>query len=221
LSGLLSWSGAFKLAEEQEDEESRMNTSRRSFLAASGQALGAGWLALNWPRISAAAMHAHDSVAAPEPRIRILSAAQAADLDAIASQIIPTDDTPGAHEAGAVYFIDAALGGFYAVHREELLSGHAGFAAAFAKQFPGKPFSQSDGVRQIDFLQGVESTPFFQGVRFLTVLGFLAHPKYGGNRDGVGWKVIGFEDTHAFSPPFGYYDRDYPGFVPYPKKGPA
>ena len=38
-------------------------------------------------------------------------------------------------------------------------------------------------------------------------------PAYGGNRDRVGWKLIGFEDTHAFYPPFGYYDRDYPGFV--------
>jgi hypothetical protein len=38
-------------------------------------------------------------------------------------------------------------------------------------------------------------------------------PAYGGNRDRVGWKLIGFEDTHAFYPPFGHYDRDYPGFV--------
>jgi hypothetical protein len=38
-------------------------------------------------------------------------------------------------------------------------------------------------------------------------------PAYGGNRDGVGWKLIGFEDEHVFHPPFGYYDRDYPGFV--------
>jgi hypothetical protein len=39
-------------------------------------------------------------------------------------------------------------------------------------------------------------------------------PTYGGNRDGVGWKLIGFEDRHTFQPPFGYYDRDYPGFAP-------
>ena len=39
-----------------------------------------------------------------------------------------------------------------------------------------------------------------------------ASPEYGGNRDGVGWRMIGFVDEHAFQPPFGYYDRDYPGF---------
>ena len=45
------------------------------------------------------------------------------------------------------------------------------------------------------------------------LLGMFTLPAYGGNRAGVGWKLIGFEDTHAFYPPFGYYDRDYPGFV--------
>ncbi len=36
--------------------------------------------------------------------------------------------------------------------------------------------------------------------------GFLGNPSYGGNRDHVGWKLIGFEDRMAFQPPFGYYD---------------
>jgi hypothetical protein len=38
-------------------------------------------------------------------------------------------------------------------------------------------------------------------------------PGYGGNRGELGWRLMGFEDTHAFFPPFGFYDRDYPGFV--------
>jgi DNA-binding CsgD family transcriptional regulator len=38
-------------------------------------------------------------------------ARQAATLDAIAARILPTTDTPGAREAGAVWFIDAALAG--------------------------------------------------------------------------------------------------------------
>ncbi len=198
-----------------------MGSTRRSFLMASGQTLGAGWLALNWPKISAAAMHAHENAAVPEPRISVLSAGQAREFDAIASQIIPTDDTPGAHEAGAVYFIDAALAGFFSTHREELLAGLAEFVAAFAKRFPGESFAMSPAERQIEFLKSVETTPFFQTTRFLTVLGLFANPQYGGNRGGAGWKLIGFEDTHAFQPPFGYYDRDYPGFVPYAKKGQA
>jgi hypothetical protein len=37
-------------------------------------------------------------------------------------------------------------------------------------------------------------------------MGFLASPAWGGNRNQAGWKFIGFEDTGAFQPPFGYYD---------------
>ena len=29
---------------------------------------------------------------------------------------------------------------------------------------------------------------------------------------------MGFEDRHVFVPPFGYYDRNYPGFVIDPVK---
>jgi hypothetical protein len=45
-------------------------------------------------------------------------------------------------------------------------------------------------------------------------MGFLADPARGGNRGAVGWKVIGFDDSPTFAPPFGYYDRDYPGWQP-------
>ncbi len=34
----------------------------------------------------------------------------------------------------------------------------------------------------------------------------------------LGWKLLGFEDLHAFQPPFGHYDRDYPGFLTEPAK---
>ena len=34
-------------------------------------------------------------------------------------------------------------------------------------------------------------------------------PEYGGNRDKVGYELIGFEDRHAWQSPYGYYDADY------------
>jgi hypothetical protein len=43
-------------------------------------------------------------------------------------------------------------------------------------------------------------------------------PAYGGNRNGAGWRLLGFQDMHVFQPPFGYYDRDYQGFVIEPPK---
>jgi hypothetical protein len=51
----------------------------------------------------------------------------------------------------------------------------------------------------------------------LTVAGLLALPSYGGNENRSGWKLVGFVDQHVWSPPFGHYDKDYPGFEPYPK----
>ena len=34
----------------------------------------------------------------------------------------------------------------------------------------------------------------------------------------AGWKLVGFVDQHAWEPPFGHYDRGYPGFEPYAKE---
>jgi gluconate 2-dehydrogenase gamma chain len=196
-----------------------MEFDRRSFIATTAQTLGAGWLALNWPKIAAAAGHAHLARQSSKPQsLAVLSTEMARDVDAMCAQIIPTDDTPGAREAGAVYFVDRAMGGFYAAHRAEFTTDYAEFTAAAAKQFPGVRFADLAPDRQIEYLQSVEKSRFFGSVRFLTILGLLVLPGYGGNRDEIGWKLIGFNDAHAFNPPFGYYDRDYPGFVPYGAK---
>ena len=68
---------------------------------------------------------------------------------------------------------------------------------------------------QIAFLKTVDRTPFFESMRVLTLLGMFTSPQYGGNFEGAGWKLLGFQDEHVFNPPFGYYDKDYAGFVPY------
>jgi gluconate 2-dehydrogenase gamma chain len=39
---------------------------------------------------------------------------------------------------------------------------------------------------------GVGAAVFFGTVRSHTIIGFLADPKYGGNRDYAGWKVAGY-----------------------------
>lgn len=81
--------------------------SRRAFLAASGAALGAAFFAATPEQLKASFQHASRAARAGQQAFEVLTAEQAADLDAIASQIIPSDaDLPGAHEAGAVYFID-------------------------------------------------------------------------------------------------------------------
>ncbi len=197
------------------------DNSRRKFLQASGGTLGLAWLAASWPQIVAAAAHAH-AMAATDTTDRskfvLLTAAQARDVDAIASQIVPSGATPGAHEAGVVYFIDQVHAGLWKDNRQEFVAGLADFQAKCAKhhagvaQFADLPFDD-----QTAYLKHVERTPFFGGMRFLTVLGLLALPSYGGNADKLGWKLVGFIDQHAWQPPFGHYDAEYAGFVPYAK----
>ena len=150
-----------------------------------------------------------------------LTASEAADVEAICAQIIPTDDTPGAREIGVARFIDRALAGCLAPLAASFRGGLADFASACRARFPGGAgFATLAAWQQIEWLRSVEQSPFFGSVQQLTVLGALTMPAYGGNRDGLGWQLIGFEDRHAFTPPFGDYDRDYPGFQPAAPKTP-
>ena len=194
--------------------------SRRSFLNSIGGVLGGSWLTVHWPEIARAAGHAHDAVrAASSPALRLLTAEEAAIVGAIAAQIIPTDETPGAREAGVVFFIDEALGTFFAQLADQFRLGLAEFRAdCNARHAEVASFSALADAEQIAYLRLVERTPFFASMHRLTVLGMFASPAYGGNRDGVGWKLLGFQDQHVFEPPFGYYDRDYPGFVVEPSE---
>lgn len=151
---------------------------------------------------------------AGDQTISFLSPAEAADVEAVAAQIVPTDDTPGAREAGAVYFIDRALSSFFAQLAVDYRAQLAAFQAGYRERYPASPsFASLTSEQQIAYLEGVDQTPFFNTTRLLTLLGMFSLPAYGGNRDAIGWKLLGFEDHHVFQPPFGYYDRDYPGFV--------
>jgi hypothetical protein len=83
--------------------------SRRSFLASSVAGLNAALVAANWSGIVAAQQYVNQT---QPPRLTVFTEAQANEIEAIAAQIIPTDDTPGAREARCVYFIDRALATF-------------------------------------------------------------------------------------------------------------
>jgi gluconate 2-dehydrogenase gamma chain len=185
--------------------------SRRDALRSLSAAMSAA-LAASWPEITRASHAAH--AAAQSPAITaytLLGAADAADVEALTSQIVPSDDTPGAREAGVTYFIDRALGSFFAHWRESFMSGLGQFQAAVRAAHPdAASFAALPGDRQLAFLHTVDTTAFFDQARLLTLCGMFSNPAYGGNRDGLGWKLIGFEDQHVFEPPFGWYDREVP-----------
>jgi gluconate 2-dehydrogenase gamma chain len=207
--------------------------SRRSFLLHTLTGAGAAWLAAQWPEILAAREHAMQAVATETPpKFEFFTPAQAANVEAIASAIIPTTDTPGAREAGVVYFIDRGLNTFAQDQREAFIQGLEVVSELTRQLFPAAAgFSSLTGQQQVDVLealethkpdpnggkqQGIDSklgnvdgSQVFGLFRFATVLGFLSNPEYGGNRNHVGWDVVNFKPAMAHFPPFGYYDKEY------------
>jgi hypothetical protein len=192
----------------------RDDLSRRALLRGIAATLGAAALPAGWMEMAAAA------AAAGPGKFSFFSAADAADVEAVAAQIIPTDSRPGAREAGAVHFIDRALATFFSHLAADYRVQLADFRAAFRKQHPAAAgaFASLASDQQIELLKTVDRTPFFETTRLLTLLGMFTMPRYGGNRDEIGWKLLGFEIQHAFQPPFGFYDRDYPGFAMEPER---
>jgi gluconate 2-dehydrogenase gamma chain len=184
--------------------------SRRSFLAGSATGLSSAWLVAQWPGILAAQEHAHKVARSGKPgKLGFFSADQGAEVESVAAQIIPTDDTPGAREAGSLYFIDRALTTFDMNKQSVYTEGLGVLKAKTVELFPSATkFSGLTPAQQIQVLKAIEKTPFFAQVRVHTITGFLANPEYGGNQNQAGWKLIGFEGKFNYSPPFGYYDGE-------------
>ena len=182
--------------------------SRRSMLIESVTGLSAAWVAANYSAILAAEKHVEQAAKGGQPpRLAFFTEAQAAEIDAMAAQIIPTDDTPGAREAHCLYFIDRALSTFARASQPIYTQGLLDLQAKTQQLYPdaGK-FSTLSSERQIKVLTEIEKTPFFKMVRNHTVIGFLARPVHGGNYEKAGWKLIGYDDSLNHKPPFGYYD---------------
>ena len=88
------------------------------------------------------------------------------------------------------------------VPRESYRASLAALDGYCKATFAGKAFATLDGVRQDHVLTGLENgeirypdgdgKAFFEMILANTIEGFFADPVYGGNRDMVGWKLIGF-----------------------------
>lgn len=195
----------------EEDAPRDHGPSRRTFLMASAAGISTVWLETHWSGILAADAFAQTARGAGAPtKLEFFSAADAAEIESMAAQIIPTDDTPGAKEAGTIYFIDHALSTFDKDEQPRYTQGIKELQAKTRELFPGATtFAGLTPAQQVQVLTAIEKTPFFGLVRQHTIVGFLADPMHGGNRDQVGWKLIGFEGKFNYKSPYGYYDRDY------------
>jgi gluconate 2-dehydrogenase gamma chain len=209
--------------------------SRRRFLFQAGIGVSAAWVSAHWPEMVSAATHAHQAVQSGAAyKFEFFTPAEATEIDALSARIIPTDDTPGAREAGVLYFIDRALVTFASGDQQKYRDGLVELQSAVREKLPGvEKFSAATAEQQDELLHTMEASQtekasrrrrvnsgqtFLEALRVQTIAGFLIDPETGlGNRGGVGWKLIGREPEHSFQPPFGYYDKDYPGWQPAPK----
>ena len=195
--------------------------SRRALLrragaaAAAGAAAGAGVPGAETPAGAAApappaapAPGASQAAAPAPPRAAYehLTAEEADLLEAIADQLIPSDDLgPGAVAAGAVVYIDRALGGALSGSRDDYRAGLAAFDR-YCRASRGAPFRELPHVDQVSALIDVEtgaatgartgfagsSAAFFNMVRGHVLQGTFGDPYYGGNQNYVGWDLIDY-----------------------------
>lgn len=193
---------------------SLVSVSRREFLV--GSALGAVWMAAAVACREAgngsdheASPHSLPPDAPPPPRtLQVLSPEQFTELEAVAARIIPSDGSPGAREAGVVWFIDFALTSFAADQAGVLTEGLVQLQKDVAALHPGqRTFASLTDAQQDALLTRMENTEFFGSMRFATIAGMFALPKYGGNANYIGWELIGQEHVFEFTPPFGWYDH--------------
>jgi gluconate 2-dehydrogenase gamma chain len=175
-----------------------LNDSRRNFLLKSFSASAAAWLAAAWPAEVAAAEAAQKMGA-----FTYFTPQQAREIEAMAAQIYPATDTPGAREAQVIYFIDLGLVTFAADKQPVYAKGFGELAAACG----GRSFASLSGDEQIRVLTSIEKTPFFRTVRDHTIMGMFAAPQHGGNFHKIGWQQIAFDDSLNFRAPFGAYDK--------------
>jgi gluconate 2-dehydrogenase gamma chain len=117
---------------------------------------------------------------------------EARTVDAIAAQLIPSGPSPGAHEAGVVYYIDIQLSGRFRKHRNAYRTGLAAIDEA-SRKAAGKRFADLPADQQDEVLNTIEerAKSFFQLILTHTRQGFYGDPRHGGNRNRVSWKMLG------------------------------
>jgi gluconate 2-dehydrogenase gamma chain len=191
------------------EQLSEQGRSRRHFITDSAVLAKGSLLVLTVPAIVSACREAQQAILSGE-EFQTLTEEEANEFAAMAARIIPSDETPGATEAGVIYFMDNVLGDeSRAEILESLKSGMLEMQTVVALDYNAPYFHALDVTQQDAVLRQIETTPFFNTIRYLTVAGMFSLPQYGGNRNDIGFQLIGIPGHGAWSPPFGYYDADY------------
>ncbi len=131
---------------------------------------------------------------------KVFTAAQAATVGAIAEQLVPADDYPGAKQAGVVQFIDSKIGGPYGTFYLDRYETGLALVDRVSQKLAGGNFVSLNSEQQENVLRtleaGIEGDPsareFFRLISEHTFEGYYGDPAHGANRNGESWKMLGF-----------------------------
>jgi len=177
--------------------EDLIKVSRREFIKLA--TLGAGTIAMGTAAISLI-----EGCAAPSRSTRqFFSDDEYRLVEAIAEQIIPTDNWPGGRDAGVANYIDIQLAGPLRRFQEQYRTGLAAINESCVGKF-GERFEKLAWDTQTGFLLDMESgklssdrwnngfgARFFELLRSHSLQGFYGNPRHGGNRDFVSYRMMG------------------------------
>ena len=136
------------------------------------------------------------------PTLLVLTPYEARTAAAVFERLFPTNEnSPGAIEIGVLTYLDRALAGAYQDKAEAYRLGLAALDLA-ARRRSGMPFAECSAEKQdaliTDLEQGVlpnfrvpPQRDFFEMLRAHLQEGLFADPAHGGNRDKLGWKLLG------------------------------
>jgi gluconate 2-dehydrogenase gamma chain len=133
----------------------------------------------------------------------------AATVAAFTERLMPgAPGTPGATDADVLNYIDLALAGAYSDQQDFYRRGLAALEN-YCQQTQKLTFARLPASRQDEVIKALEegkatgfswpsASAFFNTVRTHTMEGMFADPLYGGNKDFVGWQLVGFPGTQLF-----------------------
>lgn len=131
---------------------------------------------------------------------RVLSAEEWITMEAVCERIYPADKDPGATDANVVNYIDAQLQHLPVSSFVPVVKSVVRTLDRFAMLKARTRFAQLPVADQIAMIKKMEQSRAgrFAGARVMRILvaitleGVFGDPVYGGNKDKVGWKHIGF-----------------------------
>jgi gluconate 2-dehydrogenase gamma chain len=133
---------------------------------------------------------------------RFFTDAEAITIDAVAEQIIPTDEWPGGRDSGVTNFIDKQLAGpyvrFQSKYRKGIIALQETCKTRYKKKFEERSWDdQTSLLEEMEAGKMKESVwkdgfdkEFFRMVRDHSMQAYYGSPIHGGNKNKMSYKMI-------------------------------